>query len=240
MRPARRSARTASAQLVERQVVEQDDVDAGGERLVELAERVDLDLDLHQVPDARRAPARSPARTPPASARWLSLISMASSRPKRWFAPPPQRTAYFSSARRPGVVLRVQTIARAGAGDAPHEVAGRGGDAARGGPRRLSAVRSPVRSARAGPCDARERRRRPSTSSPSPRPAARPRPRGSSSAEDRAPRSAGRRSRRRGAPRPARASDARPAARWLGGEVAGAAEVLGRARRSSGSYVRRG
>ena len=25
----------------------------------------------------------------------------------RWFAPPPQRTAYFSSARSPGVVLRV-------------------------------------------------------------------------------------------------------------------------------------
>ena len=35
---------------------------------------------------------------------------IASSSPKRWLKPPPQRTAYFSSARRPGVVLRVSTI----------------------------------------------------------------------------------------------------------------------------------
>ena len=47
---------------------------------------------------------------PPATAMWLSLIRIASSRPKRWLKPPPQRTAYFSSARRPGVVLRVQQM----------------------------------------------------------------------------------------------------------------------------------
>src|SRR5215472_14332256 len=47
---------------------------------------------------------------PPATAMWLSLIRMASSRPKRWLKPPPQRTAYFSSARKPGVVLRVQMM----------------------------------------------------------------------------------------------------------------------------------
>ena len=41
---------------------------------------------------------------------WLSLMSTASNRPKRWLAPPPARTAYFSKARRPGVVFRVQTI----------------------------------------------------------------------------------------------------------------------------------
>ena len=46
---------------------------------------------------------------PPATAMWLSLISTASSRPKRWLKPPPQRTAYFCRARSPGVVLRVQT-----------------------------------------------------------------------------------------------------------------------------------
>ena len=34
-------------------------------------------------------------------------MSIASNRPKRWFAPPPQRTAYFSSARCRGVVFRV-------------------------------------------------------------------------------------------------------------------------------------
>ncbi len=52
----------------------------------------------------------SPSATPPATAMWLSLISTASSRPKRWLAPPPQRTAYFSKARSSGVVLRVQTM----------------------------------------------------------------------------------------------------------------------------------
>ena len=48
--------------------------------------------------------------TPPATAMWLSLMRMASSRPKRWLVPPPQRTAYFSKARRPGVVLRVSQM----------------------------------------------------------------------------------------------------------------------------------
>src|SRR5437588_763903 len=47
---------------------------------------------------------------PPATAMWLSLIRIASSSPKRWLKPPPQRTAYFSSARSPGVVLRVQQM----------------------------------------------------------------------------------------------------------------------------------
>ena len=41
------------------------------------------------------------------NARWLSLMSTASNRPLRWFQPPPQRTAYFSRRRQPGVVLRV-------------------------------------------------------------------------------------------------------------------------------------
>src|ERR1700728_643691 len=50
----------------------------------------------------------STPRMPPATAMWLSLISTASSSPKRWLKPPPQRTAYFSSARNPGAVLRVQ------------------------------------------------------------------------------------------------------------------------------------
>ena len=49
--------------------------------------------------------------TEPAARRWLSLTRTASSRPKRWLRPPPQATAYFSSARRPGVVLRVSRMA---------------------------------------------------------------------------------------------------------------------------------
>ena len=71
-------------------------------------------------------------------------------RPVRWFVPPPQRTAYFSSARRPGVVLRVSRMrvgvpsvssAKRRVSEAiPHRR-----------PTRLSATRSPVSTARAGP-----------------------------------------------------------------------------------------
>src|SRR5659263_454784 len=50
------------------------------------------------------------ARTPPAASTWLSLTSAASDSDIRWLTPPPQRTAYFSRARRPGVVLRVSRI----------------------------------------------------------------------------------------------------------------------------------
>ena len=37
-------------------------------------------------------------------------MSTASWRPIRWLVPPPQRTAHFSAARRPGVVLRVSRM----------------------------------------------------------------------------------------------------------------------------------
>ena len=51
--------------------------------------------------------------TPPSAAMWLSFTSR---RPKgliRWLHPPPQRTAYFSTARKPGKVFRVSlTTAR--------------------------------------------------------------------------------------------------------------------------------
>ena len=101
------SATASAARHVE--VVEQHDVgQAAIQHVAQLLERIDLDLDLHQVADDGRARAPAPARMPPATAMWLSLISIASSRPKRWLMPPPQRTAYFCSARSPGVVLRVQ------------------------------------------------------------------------------------------------------------------------------------
>ena len=56
----------------------------------------------------RERRARPPAM-PPAPLIWLSLIMTASYRPNRWLWPPPTRTAYFSSSRWPGVVLRVST-----------------------------------------------------------------------------------------------------------------------------------
>ncbi len=57
---------------------------------------------------ARKSAARRVAsqRLPQPSA-WLSFTRKASESPIRWFVPPPQRTAYFSRARRPGVVFRV-------------------------------------------------------------------------------------------------------------------------------------
>ena len=87
---------------------------------------------------------------PPATAMWLSLIRMASSRPKRWLKPPPQRTAYFSSARSPGVVLRVQQKrVRVPAMRRTNScVAVAMPDR---WPRKLSATRSAARTARAGP-----------------------------------------------------------------------------------------
>src|ERR1035437_568747 len=41
---------------------------------------------------------------------WLFLIRIPSCRSRRWLMPPPQQTAYLSSARRPGMVLRVSRI----------------------------------------------------------------------------------------------------------------------------------
>ncbi|MNT17954.1 hypothetical protein D3C72_1531350 [compost metagenome] len=48
--------------------------------------------------------------TPPAAAIWFSLIRMPSYRARRWFLPPPTRTAYFCARRRPGKVLRVSRM----------------------------------------------------------------------------------------------------------------------------------
>ena len=88
--------------------------------------------------------------TPPAASTWLSLTSAASDRLIRWFSPPPRRTAYFSSARRPGVVLRVsRTAAPEPATASTHRAV------AVATPERwqsrLSAVRSAVSSERVGP-----------------------------------------------------------------------------------------
>jgi hypothetical protein len=87
---------------------------------------------------------------PPATAMWLSLIRMASSRPKRWLKPPPQRTAYFSKARRPGVVLRVQQMrVRVPATRRTNSWVAVATPERR--PNRLSAARSAASTPRAGP-----------------------------------------------------------------------------------------
>ena len=51
--------------------------------------------------------ASTAAFTPPRAAMWLSFTRRAYDRFIRWLQAPPQRTAYFSTARRPGKVLRV-------------------------------------------------------------------------------------------------------------------------------------
>ena len=50
----------------------------------------------------RRDRAATAAAMPPATATWLSLIRIASCRPVRWLAPPPQATARLSSRAQPG------------------------------------------------------------------------------------------------------------------------------------------
>ena len=80
----------------------------------------------------------------------MSLIRIPDARSARWFDPPPARTAYFSSARSPGVVLRVSVMRSLAPSVAatyawvtvaiPDRCC-----------RKFSAVRSPASSAAAGP-----------------------------------------------------------------------------------------
>ena len=67
--------------------------------------------------------------TPPAATTWLSLTSAASDSDMRWLTPPPQRTANFSRARSPGVVLRVSRTLRLRALQGVRPRAGGGRDA---------------------------------------------------------------------------------------------------------------
>src|SRR5215218_5852519 len=94
--------------------------------------------------------ASTARRRVPAARMWLSLTSRASYRPMRWLAPPPQRTAYFSRKRRPGVVLRVSRITAPVPATASTLFAVRVATPERC-PSRLSMVRSAASSTRAGP-----------------------------------------------------------------------------------------
>ena len=106
--------RHAGAHLVGRHVVEQHDGRAGRDRLLDLLGAVALDLDRAAGPQRRgRGAPRRRCRQP---ARWLSFTSTKSDSEPRWFAPPPARTAAFSSARSPGSVLRVSQHADGVAG----------------------------------------------------------------------------------------------------------------------------
>ena len=127
--PARRAARHRRAQLARAHVVEQQAVGAGLERLAR-PRRGRGTRPRPAVPALRpRARAATASPTPPASATWFSLIRIASWRPMRWLVPPPAATAAFSSARSPGVVLRVSRIRAPVPLDRLDEAGGQRGDA---------------------------------------------------------------------------------------------------------------
>ena len=137
----------------------------GLERLARPGRACRLDLD-RQV-RVRRPDRANASATPPAATTWLSLTSAASDSDIRWLTPPPQRTAYFSSARRPGVVLRVSRTAAPGARHRVDPRARWRWRRRRGGTSRLSAVRSAVSSVAGRAGDGDQHRRRGSTRSPS-------------------------------------------------------------------------
>ena len=129
--PTARARRHGLAQRRDVEVVEQDLGRAVGQRLVELGEgRRPRPAPPGGEREARPRTASSAAPTPPAAARWLSLTRTASWRPARWLRPPPQRTAYFSSERSSGIVLRVSRTRAPVPSTASAQARGRGGDPA--------------------------------------------------------------------------------------------------------------
>ena len=103
-----------------------------------------------RVGHATRAACTAAPTSPPQSARWLSLIRIASSSARRWFVPPPVRTAYLARRRKPGSVFRVSRttscVPRTRSTQARVKVA-----IPQRCWRRLSESRSPARRARASP-----------------------------------------------------------------------------------------
>ncbi len=100
---------TAGSEHVERHVVEQHGIGAVRERLIELGERRDLDLDLDHVAGLRACALQSR----PDAARRDDVIVLDEDgvvEPEAVVGPPPARTASFSNARSPGVVLRVSMM----------------------------------------------------------------------------------------------------------------------------------
>ena len=102
-----------------------------------------------QATAGQRACAVETASSMASPARWLSLTRMPSDSEPRWLTPPPARTAAFSRARRPGVVLRVSRMrARSPAASTKRLVRVATPDR---WPRRLRAVRSAVSTGARGP-----------------------------------------------------------------------------------------
>ena len=105
-RPRRKS--DDLAQLGQPHVVEQDEVGAGVDDLARLFHRVDLDLERQ----AGVGLADEPERLHHATGRddVVVLDERGVRQRHAVVVPPPQRTAYFCSARSPGTVLRVSRM----------------------------------------------------------------------------------------------------------------------------------
>ena len=113
-RPRRPSGRASAAQardLLGRHVVEQH---RGGPGPAGLATWSGRSHSTSTIRPGHIDRARCTASVIAEPARWLSLTSTASERLARWLWPPPARTAAFSRARSPGVVLRVSSTRTAG------------------------------------------------------------------------------------------------------------------------------
>src|SRR5215213_6168746 len=103
---ARRPQALTAAAMVSRSMLSSSSRSQPRSRASATWSRVSTSTSRGRPGPAARA-ASTARRRLPAAWMWLSLTSRASYRPMRWLAPPPQRTAYFSRNRRPGVVLRV-------------------------------------------------------------------------------------------------------------------------------------
>ena len=103
-----------------RHVVQQDGLRAALDRLCPALSSCALQLTTVWPGLRIRERACQHFAKPPPSEMWLFLIRMPSERSSRWFSPPPQRTAYLSSTRRPGIGLaRVEHLGL-GSGDRVH------------------------------------------------------------------------------------------------------------------------
>ena len=127
-RPAARRAHRL-AQLVRGHVVEQHPRHAGGQGLLQLVERRALHLDAH----ARRRRGQRAPRGLAHSAGERGVVLLDQDRVVAGrcggSSPPPARTASFSSARSPGVVLRVSRMRTPVPSTASHVAGGERGDA---------------------------------------------------------------------------------------------------------------
>ena len=136
------------AHRFDRHIIEQNPLNSEPECLSNVVERASFHFNFELR--SRRASTSTAAVIEPAKSMWLSFINTMSKRPVRWFCPPPSRTASLSVILRPGAVLRVSRMIACVVETASTNLRVKVAIPDMR-PRKFRAVRSPVRSARAGP-----------------------------------------------------------------------------------------